>query len=157
HTAPLAGAYLLWWSTAPKAPTNSAYAARTPGEALRFVVIGIQATFDALVAHGCAVLLGAVVVVGLVVLSTERSAATVRRRAAPLALAGGALVFLVLTGVLRAGQGGGAFRQLTGAEHARQSRYVYLVAAMLLPAIALAADAIIRRWRYAALPLVVLL
>jgi len=151
HTAPLAGAYLLWWSTAPTAPTNSAYVARTPGQVVRFVLIGVQAGFDALVARWCGVLLGALVIGGLILFYKQYGAATVRRRAAaPLALALGAVVFLVVTGVLRSGQGGGAFRQLVGAEHARQSRYVYLVAAMLLPAIALASDAIIRRRRYAA-------
>jgi len=45
----------------------------------------------------------------------------------------------------------------TGPGRARQSRYVYLVAAMALPAIAIAADAIARRWRYLTLPIVALL
>jgi hypothetical protein len=52
---------------------------------------------------------------------------------------------------------GGFFARLTGPELARAGRYVYLVVAMALPAIALAADAIIRRWRRLAVPVGVLL
>ena len=45
---------------------------------------------------------------------------------------------------------------MAGAEHARDSRYVYVVVAMVFPALALAADAIIRRWRQAAVGVVAL-
>jgi len=45
----------------------------------------------------------------------------------------------------------------TGPERARQSRYVYLTAAMALPALALAADAIVGRRRFLAIPIVALL
>jgi hypothetical protein len=125
---------------------------------VRFVLIGVQAAFGKLAAHRGGVLLGALVIGGLVLYVDEHGAEAARRRAAtPFALAVGAVLFLVLTGTVRSGQGGGAFRQLVGPEHARQSRYVYLVAAMLLPAVALACEAVIRRWRYAAVFVAVLL
>jgi len=70
----------------------------------------------------------------------------------------GGLVFLFATGVVRAGQGGlTAFAARTGPERARESRYVYLVAAMALPALAIAADAVIRRWRALTVPVVLVL
>src|SRR5262249_56512809 len=45
----------------------------------------------------------------------------------------------------------------SGPERARESRYVYLIAAMVLPALAIGADALISRWRYLAVPIVVVL
>jgi hypothetical protein len=70
------------------------------------------------------------------------------------------VVFLVATGFLRAGQGGVLvfFRGLgrNGPDRARLGRYVYIVAALALPAIALAAQTIMRRWRQATIVVVVL-
>jgi hypothetical protein len=60
----------------------------------------------------------------------------------------GAFVFLVIAGTGRAG--------VFGPEFARSGRYVYMVVAMSLPALAAAADAIVRRWRLL-LPAVLLL
>jgi hypothetical protein len=70
-----------------------------------------------------------------------------RRGAAPGALLVGAFVFLAIAGVGRAWMGTTA---------ARQSRYAHLTVGMALPAIALAADALVRRWR-ALLPAVLVL
>jgi hypothetical protein len=80
------------------------------------------------------------------------------RLGAPLALLAGAVGFLVITGVARSGQGALlALVSHSGPERARDSRYVYLVAAMLLPALALAADALIRfKWQLA-IPIVAVL
>jgi hypothetical protein len=63
-----------------------------------------------------------------------------------------------VTGLVRSGQPLAlAGKQGTGPERARLSRYVYLVAALSLPTLAIAADAIARRWRASTIPLVVLL
>jgi hypothetical protein len=78
--------------------------------------------------------------------------------ALPLALLAGAFLFLLVTGLVRSGQAAAlAGARGTGPERARQSRYVYLVAALALPALAIAADAIARRWRALTIPIVVLL
>jgi hypothetical protein len=87
----------------------------------------------------------AAVVVAAVVLTARHFGTDERRRlAAPCALAVGAGVFLVGTGYTR--------WYVTPTADS-QSRYLYTMAAFLLPAIAVCADAIIRRWRVAA-PLV---
>ncbi len=76
----------------------------------------------------------------------------------PLALLAGAFLFLLVTGLVRSGQAASlAGTHGTGPERARQSRYVYLVAALALPALAIAADTIARRRRVLAIPIVVLL
>ena len=69
--------------------------------------------------------------------------------ALPVALLAGGLLFLAVTGVLRSGQGALLFLASgTGPERARDSRYVYVIAAMLLPTLAVAADALIRfKWQ----------
>jgi hypothetical protein len=70
----------------------------------------------------------------------------------------GAIVFLVVTGLARSGQSGPLANAIgTGPARARQSRYVYLIAAMALPALALAVDAIVRARRRLAIPVVALL
>jgi hypothetical protein len=66
--------------------------------------------------------------------------------AAPFALLVGVIAFYLLTAHQRA---------IFGADFARASRYAHVSAALLLPALAVAADAIIRRWRVAAGPLFV--
>lgn len=161
HTAPLASVYVIWLEAAPKAPSNSAYVARTPGDAARFVAIGVEAAFARLgQLPGLGVLLGATIVLGLALRYAEDGIALARgSAAAPLALLAGAVVFLVSTGIRRAGQGGfafGAFGRLVGPEHARQGRYVYLIVAMVVPAIALGCDAFLRRWRHLAVVVVAL-
>jgi hypothetical protein len=57
--------------------------------------------------------------------------------AVPLALATGALLLLVITA---------AGRSDLGTAYAHEGRYIYLVTAMMLPALALAADSFVRRW-----------
>lgn len=58
--------------------------------------------------------------------------------AAPVALLAGAIVFLVTTAIGRAS---------FGSDYARISRYISLTGAMVLPALAVAVDAFVRRWR----------
>jgi hypothetical protein len=70
-----------------------------------------------------------------------------RRWALPAGLLAGNLAFCVFTAVGRAG---------FNLDQARASRYVHLGAALTLPALALAADALARRWRVMTIPLVVL-
>jgi hypothetical protein len=92
-------------------------------------------------------------VIGLVLVYRTQGRRMLRGPAtAPLALLVAALVFLFVTATFRSGAPG-ALAELTviGPERAQLGRYVYVVAALTLPAIALALDAIVRRRKYAAI------
>ena len=160
HTVPLAGAYLLWLSLAPEGQPAGNYHAQSVSQVWRFVVIGFEAAFAR---QGqipfLGFLLGGVLVAGLVLALRGRGSwFPFGGLASSIALLGGALLFLVLTGIVRAGQGGLLFLlDQSGPERARDSRYVYLIAAMALPALAIGADALITRWRYLAIPLGIVL
>ena len=118
----------------------------------RFVTTGLENAFARMgQVRGVGVLLAVVIVVGLCVAWAPIPLATIRRRAAaPAALLIGAEIFLAIAGY---GRTVGAF----GADFARQSRYIHVVAAMTLPAIAVAADALGRRWRVLTPVVIVLL
>jgi hypothetical protein len=159
HTAPLAVAYALWSAFAPTGQNGENYRSHSPTQIAKFAAVGIQAAFARL-GHvpGVGIALGLVLVGGLILTFRGRGRGPLGALAAPIALLAGAVVFLIVTGTARAGQGGLlVLVNGTGPERARDSRYVYLVAAMTLPALALAADALIRRWRWLAIPVVGLL
>ncbi|MDQ1455596.1 MAG: hypothetical protein QOH28_1216 [Actinomycetota bacterium] len=161
HTAPLGAIYLVWRSFSPKETSPAYYHANSPSEVVRFVAVGMRATFRGLgQLPGVGIGLGLLLVVGLAVafLSEDRRALR-RRAAAPLALLAGAITFLVITGFYRSGQSNGLalLYKGFGPEHARTPRYIHIVAAMVLPALALAAQALIRHWRQATIAVVALL
>ncbi|MGH8983136.1 MAG: hypothetical protein ACRDY6_04595, partial [Acidimicrobiia bacterium] len=149
HTAPLAVLYLLWWTAF--ARDNYGSVARTPETVAPFVRAGFSAAFDAMgQLPGLGLALGATLVIGIVLRWRQLGGATFRKvAAAPLALLVGAIVFLVIAGAGRAAFFGPSF--------ARAGRYVHLVAALSLPALALAADALVRRWRLLVPPVLLLL
>ncbi len=160
QTVPLALAYVVWVLVSPKGQAATGYRSQTPVQVVKFVGIGVGSAFGRLAqVPFVGFLLAAVLVAGLVV-AIRRSGAGAWRAslAAPLALLAGAFLFLLVTGLVRSGQAGAlAAAHGTGPERARQSRYVYLVAALALPALAIAADAIARRWRVLTIPIVFLL
>jgi hypothetical protein len=101
-----------------------------------------------------------VLVAGLALFASATGSGAARRSGLPVALLGGALLFLALAAVGRSGfvvTAGAGTSRAVALVSARQSRYVYMAAALVLPAIALACEAILRRHRYAALPLAALL
>ena len=136
HAIPLVAIYLLWFYTY----GNDVYQA--PSSPLRkiasFALASTTATFDA-IGHYALVgaLLGLVLVVGLALAWSRPLDRDVRRRGAATAglLFGGA-VFIALTAWSRAELGAG---------FASQSRYVHIIGALCLPALALAADTVARR------------
>jgi hypothetical protein len=147
HTVPLGVIYVVWFA----AIGHEGYTGKhgSPIDIARFVRMIVAATFGA-VGHyrGLGLVLGALLVVGLVVAWRQLAAAELRARAAaPLGLMVGAFSLLCITGYGRAG--------LSSLDE--KSRYLHLVAAMLLPALAVAADAIMRRWRVLAPVVIVLL
>jgi hypothetical protein len=143
HTAPLAAIYVGWWVFLGDNAGGDPFGASI-GEIVRFVAIGIGATFRGLGYFSVVGLgLGVVLVTGLVSAMRGRTKEELKRYAAPIALLAGALLFLIVTGLKRANPA----LEMIGPALARRSRYVYVTGAMTLPALAVAADGLIRRWR----------
>ncbi|MGH8984169.1 MAG: hypothetical protein ACRDY6_09900 [Acidimicrobiia bacterium] len=150
HTAPLGLVFVLWWVTTARYYYNARRG--TLGDVARFVATGIGATFDAMgQLPGAGIVLGVFLVVGLALAWHGLDRVELRRRAAvPGALLVGTIVFLVISGLDRASTG-------LGPSIARSGRYLHLVAALSLPAVAVAADAVARRWRMLAPAVLVVL
>jgi hypothetical protein len=135
--------FAVWWL----AEGRRAYEASswTPGGVAEFVRTGLGSTLSAL---GQADVVGAALVAVLVagavlaVRESRSAAAAAARLAGPLALLVGVVVFFTINGIGRESFGPG---------FARAPRYLHLGSAMLLPAIAVAASAIGRRWAPAGL------
>jgi len=142
HTVPLAAIYAGWWFVLSNSGGGNPFGASI-GEVVRFVAIGIGAAFRGLgyfwvIGIG----LGAMLVAGLASAVAGRERGELKRYVAPTALLLGALLFLIVTGLKRANPAVGP-----GPVSARYSRYIYVTGAMTLPALAVAADALVRRWR----------
>jgi hypothetical protein len=143
HVLPLAVAYLLWFALIGHVgyPPSA-----SPGQALHFAGSVIASTFAAL---GHAPVIGgllAVLLVGGGVMAWS-DASPARRHtnlAAPLALLVGAVVFAVVTGSGRGAPSAGAATANVAA-----SRYLHVIAALSITALAVASDAAIRRRRFA--------
>ncbi len=143
QTVPLAVMYGIWYLvTDPGGIKNPYGRGAEPDELARFSWSGVRGTFEAIGGLDVLALMLAAVVVGAVVLTARHFGTDERRRlAASCALAVGAGVFLIGTAYTR--------WYVTPTADS-QSRYLYTTAALLLPAMAVCADAIIRRWRVAA-------
>jgi hypothetical protein len=146
HTAPFAVLYVAWLAHYRDQHTSGGvgytpYDISGPRELARFVERGARAAVEAMVQlPGAGWALVALLAVGLP-LAYGRLDWAQRRTllSAPASLLVGAFLFFVVSGVARAAR--------FGAAYAEQSRYLYLFAALALPAVAIAADAIARRWR----------
>ncbi len=145
-TLPLELMYFVWWVTLARGHYDAKIA--PIGLIARFVVRTPANTLQALgQLPGMGLVLGVVLVVGFA-LAHRRDPRAFRTRLAPVtALLIGALLFVVNTAVGRAGGSIAA---------TERSRYLYVVALMLMPALAVAADAITREWRVLA-PVVIAL
>ncbi len=160
QTVPLAVAYGLWSELSPKGLPADRYRSHDPVQVVRFAQIGLGTIFGTLTrVPGLGAVLVAVALVGFWLAVRRDGIRQLRGKyAIPLALLIGAGVFLLFTGVLRAGQPAAfAAQHDIGPQRARESRYVYTVVFMALPALAIAADAIARRWRLMTIPIVALL
>jgi hypothetical protein len=138
HTVPLAAIYLVWFL----AIGHQGYddVGTGSGTVLRFAVRGYGAMFDALGQlpfYGWA--LGAMTAAGLVLAWRALTPGELRKQAAiPVAGLIGAFVFYVLSALGRAALFFGQY----GA-----GRYMHIAAALTLPAVAVAANAFVQRWR----------
>jgi hypothetical protein len=146
HTAPLVAAYLVWYFAIAR-DTYASQEVSDPVDALAFARTTIAAGFDGLAqVPGLGWALGGLIVGGLFVAWRGRPFSEVRKiAAAPAALGLGAFVFVLISASGRVGFAPGI---------ERSSRYVHVVCVLLLPAVAVAADAVMRRWR-AAVPVLV--
>lgn len=139
HVVPLAAIYLLWWSTYARDQRHVAVTLREFAVFVRSAVWNTFAGISQIALVG--VILLVVTVIGLVMAWRHLGSSEVRRRAAgPVGLLVGAAVFVALTAWSRA---------TLGSAFAEQSRYMHIIAALVLPAVAVAADAIARRWAIA--------
>jgi hypothetical protein len=140
HVAPLAAAFGIWWLVAGRGHYGAAQL--DVGRMLSFGWSVVTNTFSKMgQLPGAGVLLALVLVAGLTMAVRDRWSDESRRRlAAPLALllAGGG-TFLLVTASGRAA--------IYGSVSANESRYLHVLSALMLPAIAMGADALARRWR----------
>jgi hypothetical protein len=150
HTAPLAIGYGIWSVTAPAGQSTAKWKAGSVGAVVKFVGVGVRAGFVSLGEYSVIGLLLALVVLAGFALAVRAQGRALLSgpAAATLALLVGVLLFLVLTGAFRSGQPVGLGNvKGAGPNRARLGRYVYVVAAFSLPAVALALQAVSRRWR----------
>jgi hypothetical protein len=153
HTVPLGLIYIAWWFRYARTAHDLLGKRASLGRNVRFIWRGLRTTFVNL-GHFSSVglLLAAMLVVGLVV-AWRQATAEERRRSAPAgALMAGAVLFIGSAGLLRASP---AITPVSDAGYV--SRYAYVSAAMLLPAVAVATTALIRRWRFVTPVVVVIL
>ena len=142
QTVPIAVAYVTWFLVVGFDQIKDPYGRAADWSAIvRFVKEGLVATFEG-VAQGSAllaVLYGLALILGIsVAWFRVRRGERLRRLIVPLSMSFAALPFLFVSGYGRWWLGAG-----TGAS----SRYVYVTAALSLPALAVAADALARLWR----------
>jgi hypothetical protein len=139
HTAPLGLVYVVWWLAFARDEYTAA--GGSIGGVVQFIWNGVSATFGEIgQLPGFGILVGVVLALGLVLAWGSLGRDQLRRQAAaPGALLVGSVFFLAVAGVGRAAA--------LGPETARFGRYVHIVAALALPAIAVAADAFMRRSR----------
>jgi hypothetical protein len=148
HTLPLAGAYLFWTRFSPSGEGEVNNAGGV-GEVVRFVVIGLRTAFDRLgQLPGVSILAIAVLVAGsLCVVAKFGVVKTERLYAVPIGMFGAAVMFLLLTGLVRAGVNSHDGVKTEGPRLAADGRYAYVVITLLAPILAVAVDALVRRWR----------
>jgi hypothetical protein len=146
QTVPLGVAYGVWYGVmrppAAPDPEHTTLISKLTG-LVQWDFTGTKEIFRAVGQNwvvGLALLL--LLVVGLLIAWVPDRFRPVRgQHAAPAAMLIGVVVFLTSSGVTRLG---------LGLEEARASRYIYLSVALTLPALAVAASALIRRWQYIA-------
>jgi hypothetical protein len=138
HTVPLGVVYGAWFLTFGHKGVQSH--GTTLHEFVSFLSGAISASFRGMGQHlGVSIALAVMLVVGILMAAFDGTVAERRHRLAmPGALLFGALVYLAISAVGRPN---------TIFTH-EADRYVHVTAALAMPAIAVAADAFVRRWRF---------
>ncbi len=141
QTVPLAAVYFVWFG----AYGHRSYQERTvPSRIPTFIGDVVWATFRGLgQVPGLGIVLAGVLLVGLYLAWSGRSRQELRESAAvPFALLVGSLVFIFVTSLGRAGVAEQALFRVPVAS----PRYIYVAAALVLPALAVAVDTLSRRF-----------
>jgi hypothetical protein len=135
HVGPLGTLYVVWWLSIGHR-TYVDHKSTLPDD-VTFVRNGTSAAFSGMgQIPGVGLVLAAMLVVGLV-LAVAADVGSVRTRLAmPIALLLGAFTYLAISSIGRPGL------VFSGA-----TRYIHVFVALAVPAIAVAADAFVRRWR----------
>ena len=144
QVAPLTVLFVSWWTLYGRedAPTR---VRPTPREFVRFLVRGLRATVEQFTHYPVlTVALVITVLIGVVLTIQARDAAWRNRLATPVAMAVGSLVFYAIVAYGRAAGFAPKFAEI--------GRYLHLALALLLPAMAVATDAVIRRWHVLLVP-----
>ncbi len=153
QTVPLAALYGLWWSSQRSAMGNVTAAVTEPGllwDWVRLTFVGVFRGLGHYPVVGVA--MAGVLVLGLVLAWVPLDRAALRRLASePAALLIGSVALTLLIATQR-----GGFLVFKGEAAPQSSRYVSMATALLLPALAVAANAFIERWRWTAPALLVL-
>ncbi|MGH9251741.1 MAG: hypothetical protein ACRD0W_19805, partial [Acidimicrobiales bacterium] len=141
HAVPLGVTYLVWYFGIAR-ESYEGQDVSDPLDALTFARTTIAASFGGLAqVPGLGWVLGGLIVGGAFLAWRRQPLARLRQMAAaPTALAVGAFVFVLITAFGRVGFAPGV---------ARSTRYVHVVGVLLVPLVAVAADAVMRRWRAA--------
>lgn len=138
HVVPLVAIFATWYAVIGHRGGQRSYRGSVVQDA-RFVVVGVQAGFRALGPEiGGGVALATILLVGLWLVLFSRAETEQPAPVLPLALLAGAVINLAISA---------SGRSALGSAYARQSRYLYLFAALALPSLAIAAAWIARRWR----------
>ena len=144
QVVPLTVLFVSWWTLYGRedAPTR---VRPTPREFVRFLVRGLRATVEQFTQYPVVTLrLVITVLIGVVLTIQARDATWRSRLATPVAMAVGSLVFYAVVAYGRAAGFAPKFAEI--------GRYLHLALALLLPAVAVAADAVIRRWHFLLVP-----
>jgi hypothetical protein len=150
HTVPLGLLYIVWFfATRVELSNPTPGTDFTPVEYVRWMRDAGVALFTGLGAFApIALALVALLMIGVVTAArVEGVDGLLRRAAIPAALLVAATLLMTMAAPTRFS---------FGVEPAKAGRYLGLTASMTLPALAVAADAVARRWRWAAAPVVLL-
>ena len=142
QTVPLGVVYLVWHFVIAREDLERSQELSGLLDALRFARTTIAAGFGGLAqVPGLGWVLAGLIAGGLFLAWRGRPFGEVRKQAAaPVAMAAGAFVFVLITASGRVGFAPGI---------ERATRYIHIVGVLLLPVVAVAADAVMRRWRAA--------
>jgi hypothetical protein len=151
YVAPLAAAYATWFLLSDPSGIDNPYGRHARvSEVARFTWSGLRGDLEAIGGvHILGILLLAALVGGGALILSDRERRSRKSLIAPVAMAGGAVLFLVATGTTR---------WFITPVADTQSRYIYVVAALSLPLLSVCIDAIVTERRllgYVALAVVV--
>lgn len=144
HTIPLAVVYLSWWIVN-HTSVMTEHGSPSPFILAFWVIAGVGGVFLSLGGYPVvAVALCALFVTGLILAWKPLSLAALRQQAhLPLAMLTGAVALQTVIGLER-----WPMIYILGWDAPHTGRYLSVCAALALPAFAVAADAVVRRWRW---------